>query len=165
MIRIAQGAGTGPSTELTVIGIAVLLLAAVSVQRSWDAKVVVVLLVAGAFTVFSDRDEGGAVAAGDVSGGRLRAAIVALCETRGEEDPRVVERLFFDRAHAQMHVLAQALGEGHRRRAAELLEAKQRVEAGLAGDSGTASAGMGELIRAATKGLTALSIDPPSCAQ
>ena len=171
MIGLAQGAGTGPSTELTVVGIAALLLAAVFVQRGGDTKVVIVSLVvgvaavAGAFTVFADRDEGDAVAAGDVSGARLRGAIVALCETRGEEDPRVVERLFFDRAHAQMHVLAQVLEEGHRRRAAELLEAMQSVEASLAADTGTASAGMSELIRAAAKGLTALSIDPPSCAQ
>jgi hypothetical protein len=62
-------------------------------------------------------------------------------------------------------VLAQELGNGDRRRAAELLEAMQRVEAGLAGEAATVSPSMDALIRAAANGLTALSIDPPTCAQ
>jgi hypothetical protein len=171
VIRVAQGAGTGPSTELTVIGIAALLLAAISVQRGWDAKVVVVLLVvggaavAGAFTVFADRDVTGGAAGAEVSGARLRTAVASLCEARSEGDPRVVERLFFDRAHAQMHELAQALDDDHRKRAGELLVAMQRVEADLAGNSAAVSSSLSELIRAAARGLAALSIDPPTCAQ
>ena len=172
MIGVAQGAGSGPSTELTVVGIIALLLAAVFVQRGWDARVVIMLLavgaaaVVGAFTVFADRDDvGGGAVAGEVSAARLRAAVVALCEARAEGDPDVVERIFFDRAHAEMHVLAQELENGHRRRAAELLEAMQKVEVGLAGNADTVSPSMNALIRAAAKGLTALSIDPPTCAQ
>jgi hypothetical protein len=171
VIGLAQGAGGGPSTELTVIGISALLLAAVFVQRGWDTRVVVVSLVVGvaaviaAFTLFADREESRDAVAREASDARLRAAVVALCETRAEEDPEVVETIFFDRAHAQMHVLAQELGDGHRRRAAELLEAKQRVEAGLAGNASTVSPSMDALIRAAANGLTALSIDPPTCAQ
>jgi hypothetical protein len=171
VIGLAQGAGSGPSTALTVIGISALLLAAVFVQRGWDTRVVVVSLVVGvaavvgAFTVFADREDGGDAVAGEVSAARLRAAVVALCETRAEEDLDVVEMIFFDRAHAQMHVLAQELENGQRRRAAELLEAMQRVEAGLAGSAATVTASMDALIRAAAKGLTALSIEPPTCAQ
>jgi hypothetical protein len=171
VIGLAQGAGDGPSTELTVVGISALLLAAVFVQRGWDTRVVIVSLVVGvtavvgAFTLFADREEGGDAVAGEVSAGRLQAAVVALCETRAEEDPDVAERIFFDRAHAQMHVLAQELENGHRRRAAELLEAMQRVEVGLAGNASTMSPSVDALIRAAVKGLTALSIDPPTCAQ
>lgn len=170
MIGLAQGAGSGPSTALTVIGISALLLAAVFVQRGWDTRVVVVSLVVGvaavvgAFTLFADREDGGEAVAGEVSAARLRAAVVALCETRAEEDLDVVEMIFFDRAHAQMHVLAQELENGHRRRAAELLEAMQRVEVSLAGNA-AASPGMDALIRAAAKGLTALAIEPPTCAQ
>ncbi|MGH2817653.1 MAG: hypothetical protein ACRDJS_04230 [Actinomycetota bacterium] len=171
MIGLAQGADTGPNTELTVIGIVALLLAAISVQRRWDTKVVVLLLVtgaaavAGAFTVFADRDDTGGAVGGEVSGARLRSAVVALCEARAEGDPRVVERLFFDRAHAQMHLLAQELDDEHRGRTAELLETMQRVEADLAGNSAAVSSSLSELIAAAAKGLTALSIDPPTCAQ
>ncbi len=170
MIGLAQGAGTGPSTELTVVGISVLLLGAVFVQRGWDTRVVIVSLVVGvaavvaAFTLFADRGERSDAGAEEVSAARLRAAVVALCETRAEEDPDVVERMFFDRAHAHMHVLAQELENEHRGRAAELLEAMQRVEAGLAGNPAT-SPSMDGLIRAAVNGLTALSIDPPTCAQ
>jgi DNA primase len=171
VIGLAQGAGTGPNTELTVVGIAALLLAALFVQRGWDTKVVTLLLVAGvatvvgAFTVFADRDDAGGAVAEEVSGARLRAAVVSLCEARAEEDPREVERLFIDRAHAQMHLLAQALDDDHRRRAAELLETMQRVEADLSGNSAAVSSSLSELIQAAAKGLTALSIDPPTCAQ
>jgi hypothetical protein len=171
VIGLAQGAGSGPSTALTVIGISALLLAAVFVQRGWDTRIVVMSLVVGvaavvgAFTVFADREDGGDAVAGEVSAARLRAAVVALCETRAEEDLDVVEMIFFDRAHAQMHVLAQELENGHRRRAAELLEAMQRVEAGLTGNAATVAASMDALIRAAAKGLTALSIEPPTCAQ
>jgi hypothetical protein len=171
VIDLAQGVDTGPSIELTVIGIAALLLAAVFVQRGWDTKVVVLMLVvgaaavAGAFTVFADRDGTGDVVSAEASGPRLQAAVVSLCEARAEGDPRVVERLFFDRAHAQMHALAQALDDEHRKRAAELLEAMQRVEADLAGNSAAVSSSLTELIRAAVNGLTALSIDPPTCAQ
>jgi hypothetical protein len=171
VIDLAQGTDTGPSTGLTVIGIAALLLAAISVQRGWDTKIVVLLLVAGAaavagaFTVFADRNDTGGAIAGEVSGARLQTAVVSLCEARAEGDPRVVERLFFDRAHAQMHELAQALDDEHRRRAAELLEAMQRVEADLARNSAAAASSLSELIGAAAKGLTALSLDPPTCAQ
>jgi hypothetical protein len=170
VIGLAQGAGGGPSTGLTVVGILALLLAAVFVQRGWDTRVVVVSLVVGvaaivgAFTVFADRDDDGDAVAGEVSAARLRSAVVALCETRAEEDPDVVERMFFDRAHDQMHVLAQELESGHRKRAAELLEAMQKVELGLAGNA-TVSPSMNALIRAAAKGLTALSIDAPTCAK
>jgi hypothetical protein len=171
VIDLAQEAGTGPSTELAVIGIAALLLAAIFVQRGWDTKVVVLMLVvgaaavAGAFTVFADRDGTGDAVSAEASGPRLQAAVASLCEARAEGDPRVVERLFFDQAHAQMHVLAQALDDDHRERAAELLEAKQRVEADLAGSSAAVSSSLTELIGAAVNGLTALSIDPPNCAQ
>ena len=170
MIGLAQRAGGGPNTELTVVGIIALLLAAVFVQRSWDTRVVVVLLVVGvaavvaAFTLFADREDGGGAVAGDASPARLREAVVALCEARAEEDPDVVETIFFDRAHAEMHVLAQELENGHRRRAAELLEAMQSVEVDLAGNANSASS-MNALMRAAEKGLTALSLDPPTCAQ
>jgi hypothetical protein len=171
VIGLAQGADTGPSTELTVIGIAALLLAAVSVQRSWDTKVVVFLLVAGivaiagAFTVFADWDDNGGAAAEEVSDARLQAAVVGLCEARSEGDPRVVERIFFDRSHTELHLLAQALDEDHREREAALLEAMQRVEADLAGNSAAVSSDLSELIRAASNGLAALSIEPPSCPQ
>jgi hypothetical protein len=171
VIDLAQGVDTGPSTELAVIGIAALLLAAIFVQRGWDTKVVVLTLavgataVAGAFTVFADRDGTGAAVSAEASEPRLQAAVAALCEVRTEGDPSVAERLFFDRAHAQMHVLAQALDDEHRKRAAELLEAMQRVEADLAGNSAAVSSSLTELIRAAVNGLTALSIDPPTCAQ
>jgi hypothetical protein len=171
VIGLAQGAGTGPNTELSIVGIAALLLAAIFVQRGWDTRVVVVSLVvgvaavAGAFTVFADREDNAGAVAGGVSDAQLRTAVVSLCDARAEGDPRDAERIFFDRAHAQMHLLAQALDDDHRRRAAELLEKMQRVEADLAGNSAAVSSSLSELIQAAAKGLTALSIDPPTCAQ
>jgi hypothetical protein len=171
VIGLAQGAGGGPSTELTLVGIFALLLAAVFVQRGWATRVVVVLLVLGvaavvaAFTLFADRSDQSGVVAGEVSDAQLRSAVASLCEARAEEDPQVAERIFVDRTHAEMHALAQALGDGHRARAAEVLEEMQRVEADIAAGSEELRPGLSALTTAAASGLRALSIEPPACAQ
>ena len=170
MIDLAQSAGTGPNTALAALGIAALLAAALFVNRGWDTRAVIVSLIVGvasvaaAFTVFAEEPQT-VDAAEDVSGPRLQGAVASLCDARAETDPQEVERLFFDRAHAQMHVLAQALDDEHRRRAGELLVAMQRVEAEFAEGSGPTRSSLSALIRAATNGLTALSIDPRGCAQ
>jgi hypothetical protein len=171
VIGFAQRAGGGPSTELTVVGILALLLAAVFVQRGWDRRFVIVSLIVGAsaivgaFTLFADWNDQSGVVPGEVSDAQLRSAVASLCEASEETDPQVAERIFIDRTHAQMHALAQELDDGHRGREAEVLEAMQRVEAEIAAGSEQLRPGMSALTRAAASGLRALSIEPPACAQ
>jgi hypothetical protein len=53
----------------------------------------------------------------------------ALCQGAGAPD--AARRLFFDRAHEQLHTVARALEDVDRGQAAQLLQAKERVESEL----------------------------------
>lgn len=61
------------------------------------------------------------------------AAVEGLCEASrvAEDDPERAHDLFFDEAHATLHVLADEVADRDRTAAAALLEAKQEAESSL----------------------------------
>lgn len=63
------------------------------------------------------------------------AAVEGLCEARrvAEDDPERAHDLFFDEAHATLHVLADEVADHDRAAAAALLEAKQKAESRSSG--------------------------------
>ena len=82
-------------------------------------------------------------ASSDPDQGRLSTAGLALCEATSsarDGDVDTADRLFQDHVHAYLHELADRLATFDREAAADLLVAKQRVEAAL-----TSSADAGEL--------------------
>lgn len=97
---------------------------------------------------------------------RLRSASQGLCaavELAGEGDVDAAEDAFTSKVHAFLHEFADRLSESDRAATAELLEAKQRVEAAFADPaaspsevSGALAALKGELdAAAASSGLAA----------
>lgn len=64
------------------------------------------------------------------------AAVQGLCEASrvAEDDPERAHDLFFDEAHATLHVLADEVAERDRAAAAALLEAKERAESTLSSE-------------------------------
>ena len=72
-----------------------------------------------------------------ITGGGERVAVAplvdahsALCEAANR--PASAQALFFDRAHDSLHTVARAMEEVDRAQAAELLGAKEKVEAEIA---------------------------------
>jgi hypothetical protein len=102
---------------------------------------------------------------GVVTPADAREAVLGLCASVGslDDDPVGAEEAFTDRSHDELHVIAAALQEVDREAAADLLEAKQRVEAGFAGPDGPSAEEMESLIAATRVGLDVLSIETPSC--
>ncbi len=75
---------------------------------------------------------GGTACGEDASPPEPTAALRDLCEgIDSSVDQAQQERAFFDRAHDALHRLAERVTKEHPDVAAELLEAKQRVEANL----------------------------------
>ena len=71
----------------------------------------------------------------DGSGDDPAPALVAVCDAADADDPSAAEAAF-GRAHDGLHTLARELQDLDRRdAAADLLEAKQRVEAAFAADT------------------------------
>lgn len=64
------------------------------------------------------------------------AALEGLCEANrvAEDAPERAHDLFFDEAHATLHVLADEVSERDRAAAAALLEAKERAESALSSE-------------------------------
>lgn len=95
----------------------------------------------------------------------LVGAHAALCGAKvsAPTDPDATRAVFFDRAHEQLHTVARALGDVDRARAAELLEAKQRVESGLDSRPPTLAADLGRLADVYRSGLGRLAITAPPC--
>ena len=98
---------------------------------------------------------------------QLETAVPGLCRARSQaaHDPAAAGITFYDRAHAQLHLLAPALAQRDRRLAAALLEAKQKVEADLAvrPPRPELPADLTRLLGATRAGLARLSLPAPSC--
>jgi hypothetical protein len=96
---------------------------------------------------------------------RAATAIEALCEIEAASDLEPARAAFYDRAHATLHEVASAAAAADPGSDAELLIAKQRVEAALE-ESGLPpgfDADVARLRVAATVALDALGISPPGC--
>lgn len=92
-------------------------------------------------------------------------AVRGLCDLRTATDRAEAEATFLDRSHETLHVIAAATEERDRNAAADLLEAKQRVEADLAGADlpSDFAADVGALIEATRAALEAIEPDAPAC--
>jgi hypothetical protein len=91
----------------------------------------------------------------------LLDAHAALCE--GAAAPDAARRLFFDRAHEQLHTVARALEDVDRAQAAQLLQAKERVESELPNPPPTLADDLRRLAGVYRDGLGRLAITAPPC--
>jgi len=101
------------------------------------------------------------VAGQPVAVASLLDAHTALCE--GAAAPDAARRLFFDRAHEQLHTVARALEDVDRAEAAQLLQAKERVESELPNPPPTLSDDLRRLAAVYRDGLGRLAITAPPC--
>ena len=88
-------------------------------------------------------------------------AHAALCQAVAE--PEAAYRHFFDRAHDQLHTVARALEDVDRAQAAQLLQAKERVESELTNPPPTFLVDLRRLAAVYRDGLGRLAITAPPC--
>ena len=88
-------------------------------------------------------------------------AHAALCQAAAAPD--AARRLFFDRAHEQLHTVARALEDLDRAQAAQLLQAKERVESELSEPPPTLPDDLRRLAGVYRDGLGRLAITVPPC--
>lgn len=100
---------------------------------------------------------------GIVTGSDARETLAALCELRGSTGPSAAEALFFDRAHERLHEIAAAVEQVDRAAAGRLLEAKERVEAGIGTLPHSFASNMEGLLEATRAGLAELGLPSPGC--
>ena len=101
------------------------------------------------------------VAGQPVAVASLVDAHAALCE--GATAPDAARRLFFDRSHEQLHTVARALEDVDRAQAAQLLQAKERVESDLPNPPPTLPDDLRRLAGVYRDGLGRLAITVPPC--
>lgn len=104
-------------------------------------------------------------ALGPVTPQAAHESVLGLCEIVDAADRAEAEATFLDRSHATLHVIAAATEVRDRAAAADLLEAKQRVEADLAGDGLPSGFGadVESLIESTRAALDAIGLDAPAC--
>jgi hypothetical protein len=94
-------------------------------------------------------------------------AVGGLCEAReeAETDVKSTRATFYDRSHEPLHGIARALEAVDRAMVARLLQAKEKVEAGLAVPTPPPSltADLDVLVQVTRASLARLSVAPPSC--
>lgn len=94
------------------------------------------------------------------------AIVTALCQAHDfvETDPAVA-RDTFEQAHLDLHDLADEVSGVDRAVAADLLRAKQRVEAGFSAPTPPTdlAARLGTLTETTAAALSATGISPPAC--
>ncbi len=88
-------------------------------------------------------------------------AHAALCEAAASPD--AARRLFFDRSHEQLHTVAKALEDVDRTQAAQLLQAKERVESELSNPPVSLPDDLRQLAAVYRDGLGRLAIAAPPC--
>ena len=111
-------------------------------------------------------DEGLDAKAGSIDDQELTVAFSALCSSRAmvDDDLDAARDVFFTRAHATLHVMASELSNTDRPLAAELLEAKNRVEQELTGvGPQTAADALDHLLSISKQALISLGMSSPSC--
>ena len=131
------------------------------------AAAVIALAVAAVLLSRSrDVDKAPNAKAGSLSNEELTAAFSALCTSRAlvDDDLDAARHVFFSRAHATLHVMASDLSNTDRSLAAELLEAKNRVEQELTGvGPQTVAAALDHLLSISKQALISLGMSSPSC--
>ncbi len=94
---------------------------------------------------------------------RLVDAHAALCQAAARPD--AARRLFFDRSHEALHTVARGLEGIDRAGAAELLQAKEKVESELPEPPPTLRADLLDLADVYRRGLGRLAIAAPPCVE
>jgi hypothetical protein len=104
-------------------------------------------------------------ALGPVTAEAAAEAVRGLCDLRTATGREEAEATFLDRSHATLHVIAAATEVRDRDAAADLLEAKQRVEADLAGTElpSDFAADVEALIESTRAALGAIGLEAPDC--
>ncbi len=92
-------------------------------------------------------------------------AEAGLCAARAAApgNPVAARAAFLDRSHTAIHTVARALEDVDRAGAASLLEAKEKVEAGLDGRPPTLTDDIAHLADVYRSGLGRLAISAPPC--
>jgi hypothetical protein len=122
---------------------------------------VVALLVLAACSDAGSNPRTITVAGQPVAVASLIDAHTALCQAAA--DPDAARRLFFDRAHEQLHTVARALEDVDRAQAAALLEAKEKVESELPNPPPALPDDLRRLAAVYRDGLGRLAITAPPC--
>lgn len=118
-------------------------------------------LLAAACSGGGSEDRTITVAGQPVAVAPLVDAHAALCQAAAEPD--AARRHFFDRAHDQLHTVAKALEDVDRAQAAQLLQAKERVESELPNQPPTLPDDLRRLAGVYRDGLGRLAITAPPC--
>lgn len=133
------------------------------------ARLALLLVLATSLACSSDPEPSGPTATGDtgaVSEEDAAEALAALCELGSATSVEGARTDFYDRAHSALHAIAAAMSAEHPGSDADLLIAKQRVEAHL--DAGVLPPGFADdvaaLSAATAAGLDALGLPAPACA-
>lgn len=142
----------------------------VASHRPSTALLLAVAFAGLAFAACGDGSSDGAtvdIGDGRVPASRLAAAGNAVCRAAGEApgDREAARTMFFADAHDGLHTIARALEDVDRKAAADLLMAKQAVEAAFTSEAPGADLGdkLARLAAATRTGLSRLDVDIASC--
>ncbi|HZD79990.1 MAG TPA: hypothetical protein VE646_08110 [Actinomycetota bacterium] len=104
---------------------------------------------------------------GVVEPAAARSAVEALCSISNDEtsDRSAANRIFYDQAHEELHVIAAAAQTTDPDTAATLLQAKEQVESDLAAHElpDDFDSDIAHLVGATQEGLRALGLSAPTC--
>ena len=108
---------------------------------------------------------GGTVAVGGerIAVAPLVDAHVALCEAAAR--PAIARELFFDRSHDALHTVARGVENVDRGQAAELLQAKERVESELGAPPASLPGDLARLAAVYRASLGRLAVTAPPCVE
>ena len=135
-------------------------------RRAGIAALLLVVVVATACGSSADGEPRTITVGGDrVPVANLVEAEAGLCDAHdaAATDPVAARAAFFDRSHDALHTVARALQDVDRATAAELLEAKEKVESGLESRPPTLAADIAHLAEVYRGGLGRLAISAPPC--
>ena len=124
-------------------------------------------MLAAACSAGSSATETVEVGDGHISATRLRAVSDGVCRAarEAEADPAAARLTFFAESHDGLHTIARALEDLDRKKAADLLVAKQAVEADFsaAPPPGVLRDHLTSLAAATRAGLARLDVPVPAC--
>ena len=146
-------------------------------MRTWRIvtrrAVIVVLALAAAVAGTACPGSGAAEAPSPLPSGSLGPvtpeaaadAVLGLCEISGATERDAAATTFFDRSHLTLHVIAAATEVADRGASADLLEAKQVIEAELADPvlPGSFGRDVRTLLAATRRALEAIGLGSPPC--
>jgi len=142
-----------------------------SIHLSPRCSAVLTAVVVAALAAGCSRGPAGAgtvtVAGEQVPAAQLRAVAAGICAAAAQApaDPGEARRIFFGQSHDGIHTVARGLQGVDRSMSADLLVAKQVVEADLSSepDGGQLAADLDRLAATTRSGLERLGLSVPAC--